>query len=96
MASDQSTSIGHWRLKYGLFSALAAALFGLLCIFASWRWLEPPMDEPAVIIAVLSFVFAIFVLATTLYYSRWSDVVQYRCQACHLSWIETDDYLEEA
>ena len=95
MASDNSTSIGQWRLKYGRFSALAAALFGLLCVVASWRWLEPPMDEPAVIIAALSFLFAIFVLATTLYYARWPSSIQYRCRVCYLAWFDSGDHLDE-
>lgn len=96
MASDESTSIGYWRLKYGLFSALAAALIGLICVVASWRWLEPPMIEPAVIIAALSFVFAIFVLATTLYYARWPSTIQYRCGVCYLAWFDSGDYLDES
>ncbi len=95
MASDQSASVGRWRLKYGLISFSAAVLFGLLCVVASWRWLEPPMDEPAVIIAALSFIFAIFVLATTLYYARWASTIQYQCRVCHLTWIDSDDYQDE-
>ena len=78
VASDRSTTVGRWRLKYGLVSALAAMLFGVLCAFASWRWFDPPMNEAAIIIAVLSFMFAIFVLATTLYFSRWTDATEYR------------------
>ena len=88
VASDKSTSVGRWRLKYGVASAFAAALFGLLCVLASWLWLEPPLDEPAVIIAVLAFIFAAFVLGTTLAFSRWSDVTQYKCRNCHLTWID--------
>ena len=88
MASDKSTSVGRWRLKYGLASAAAVGLFGLLCVLASWLWLEPPLDEPAVIIAVFAFIFAAFVLGTTFAFSRWSDVTEYRCRNCQLSWIE--------
>ena len=91
VASNKSTSVGRWRLKYGLFSAFAAGLFGLLCVLASWLWLEPPLDEPAIIIAVLAFVFAAFVLGTTLAFSRWSDVTQYKCRNCHLVWIDENE-----
>ena len=91
MASDQSTSVGRWRLNYGLAVAFAAGLFGLLSLLASWLWLEPPLNEPAFLIAVLAFVFAGFVLGTTLYFSRWSAVTQYRCSNCHLVWLDDDE-----
>ncbi len=88
VASDRSTSVGRWRLKYGLASAIGVGLFGLLCLLASWLWLEPPANEAAFIIAVLAFIFAAFVLGTTLAFSRWTDVTQYHCRACDLTWIE--------
>ncbi len=88
VASDRSTSVGRWRLKYGLASAIAAGLLGLLCLLASWLWLEPPANEPVFIIAVMAFIFAAFVLGTTLAFSRWTDVTQYHCRACNLTWIE--------
>ena len=88
VASDRSTSVGRWRLKYGLASTIVAGLFGLICLLASRLWLEPPLNEPAFIIAILAFIFAAFVLGTTLAFSRWTDATQYHCRACNLTWIE--------
>lgn len=91
VGSDKSTSVGRWRLHYGLATAFAAGLFGMLCMLVSWFWLEPPWNEPAFLIAVLAFLFAAFVLGTTLYFSRWTNITQCHCRNCNLTWIDEQE-----
>ncbi len=89
VASDQLHSLGRSKLKFGIISGLAAIIFGLLCIFAAWH--QPHIEVAAIVIVVLSFLFAFFILAATFYYSRWHDVRHYHCRDCRFTWMDPYD-----
>lgn len=78
-------TIGSWRIGWGYGVAIAVIAFGILAIFAR-RFVDPTLDTLFLAIGIISFVYALYVLAVSLYAARWSRVKKFVCQKCLHEW----------
>jgi len=78
-------SIGSWRIRLGYGVAIAVIAFGLIAILAR-RFVDPTMGTILLAIGVISFAYALYVLAGSLYAGRWARTDRYVCQECLYEW----------
>ncbi|RLT40511.1 MAG: hypothetical protein DWI57_08370 [Chloroflexi bacterium] len=86
LASPGSVStIGSWRIGWGYAVAIAVIAFGILSIYAR-GFVDPTLDLLFLSIGILSFVYALYVLAVSLYAARLPRVKKLVCQKCLHEW----------
>ena len=78
-------TIGSWRIGWGYGVAIAVSAFGILAIYVR-SFVDPTLDVVFLAIGVLCFVYALYVLATSLYAARLSRVKRLVCQKCLHEW----------
>ncbi|MBI3958894.1 MAG: hypothetical protein HY328_08795 [Chloroflexi bacterium] len=92
-SSKSIGSIGSWRIGWGYGVAIAVIGFGILSIFAR-RFVDPTLDTVFLAIGIVSFVYALYVLAGSLYAARWSRVKKFVCQKCLYEWSPAQETTE--
>lgn len=86
LASPGSTStIGSWRIGWGYGVAIAVIAFGILAIYAR-SLVDPTLAFVFLAIGVLSFVYGLYILATSLYAGRMPRIKKFVCQKCLHEW----------
>lgn len=83
-------SIGSWRVGWGYGVAIAVLLFGVLALYVR-RFVDPTLDTLFLAIALVSFIYALYVLAGSLYAARWAHVKKYVCQKCLHEWLPVSE-----
>lgn len=86
LASPNSvSSIGSWRVGWGYVVAIIVIGFGLSALYVR-RYVDPTLDTLFMAIAIVSFLYGLYVLAGSLYAARWSHVRKMVCQKCLYEW----------
>lgn len=88
---NSDTNVGTWRIGCGYTLVVLLALFGLASYMTSRLWLDPTLDESAMLITILALVFAGVVLAITIGFARWPTQRQYRCRECGYRWTPNSE-----
>lgn len=70
----------------GLRVAGAVILFGLPALYVR-RFVDPTLDTLFRAIALVSFIYALYVPAGSVYAARWAHVKKYVCQKCLHEWL---------
>lgn len=88
---QNSSTLGSWRIPYGLLFGGLALLFGIAMLAVMGVLPDPFLQQLAAILAVLSFVLAAFILGPTIYITRWDEQIYNSCQDCGHRWlVETE------
>lgn len=80
-------TLGSWRIPYGLVFGSLALFFGLAMLAVMSVLPDPFLRQLAMILAVLSFVLAAFILAPTIVISRWQEHTYTSCRDCGHRWL---------
>lgn len=86
-------SIGSWRIRWGYGVAIAVIAFGAFAIFAR-SFVDPTLGTVFVAVGSISFIYALYVLAVSLYARRWAKVKKYVCQKCLYEWMTEQEATE--
>lgn len=88
-----STTVGSWRIPYGLFFGGLILIFGLAALFLGRAAGDAFMSQIATVISTLSLVLAAFILGSAFYITRWTETEELHCDACEYRWDHEEDVL---
>lgn len=80
-------TLGSWRIAYGLIFGGLALLFGVTMLAVMTVLPDPFLRQLAIILAVLAFVLAAFILTPTIVIARWQEQTYASCQDCGHHWL---------
>ncbi len=80
------TTVGAWRISYGLAAGIATLAVGIVAIFINLSSQDAFIDLFSLFFAAIAVALAIYILGTTFYISRWVPIQEMRCQACAHKW----------
>lgn len=81
-----ATTVGAWRITYGLVAGIATLLVGVLAVLINLSSQDAFIDLFSLFFAAIALVLAVYILGTTLYITRWVPIQEMRCQACGHKW----------